>query len=32
MVQITLTDEEQSALNKSADAVRDLVDAVKKFI
>jgi malate dehydrogenase len=32
VIQITLTDEEQSALNKSADAVRDLLETVKKFI
>ncbi|UCD36596.1 MAG: malate dehydrogenase [Nitrospiraceae bacterium] len=29
VIQITLTDEEQAALNKSADAVRDLVETMK---
>jgi len=31
VIQITLTDEEQAALNKSADAVRELVEAIKKL-
>lgn len=31
VIQIKLTDEEQAALNKSADAVRDLVEAMKKL-
>lgn len=31
VIQIKLTDEEQAALNKSADAVRELVEAMKKL-
>ncbi|MEN8262968.1 MAG: malate dehydrogenase [Nitrospirota bacterium] len=31
VIQITLSDDEQAALNKSADAVRDLVEALKKL-
>jgi malate dehydrogenase len=31
IIQITLTDEEQAALQKSADAVRELVEAMKKL-
>ncbi len=29
IVQITLTDDEQAALQRSADAVRELVDVIK---
>lgn len=31
VIQITLSDDEQAALNKSADAVRDLVETLKKL-
>ena len=31
VIEITLSDDEQAALNKSADAVRDLVEALKKL-
>ena len=31
VIQITLSNEEQAALNKSADAVRELVEALKKL-
>jgi malate dehydrogenase len=31
VIQITLSDDEQAALNKSADAVRELVEALKKL-
>ena len=31
IIEITLTDEEQTALAKSADAVRELVEAMKKL-
>jgi malate dehydrogenase len=31
IIEITLTDEEQTALAKSADAVRELVEVLKKL-